>query len=83
MALVQDSLRFAQDLLDLANLQLQQALNSAIMQEYDSKWIAGIRHAFTTNHDTLTYLGNVQTLLRSPDEPPPYVTRPHMLAHED
>ena len=83
MAPVQDCLRFATDLLDLANIQLQRALNSAIMQEYDSDWIAGIRKAFTSNHDTLTHLGNVQTLLHSPNDPPPYVVKPHMLKYKD
>jgi len=83
MAPVPESLRFAQDLLDLANVQLQRALNSAIMQEYDSDSIVGIRQAFTSNHDTLVHLGNIQTLLYPPDQPPPYVTRPHMLKYKD
>jgi len=83
MAPVQESLRFTHDLLDLANVELQRALNSAIMQEYDSDWIAGIRKAFTSNHDALMHLGNIQTLLRSPYEPPPYVVKPHMLQYKD
>jgi len=83
MAPVQDSLRFAHDLLDLANAELQRALNAAIMQEYGSDWIAGIRHVFNSNHATLTHLRNIQTLLHSPDEPPPYTVKPHMLKYKD
>jgi len=83
MAPVHEPLRFARDLLELANVQLQRALNAAIMQEYASDWIAGIRAAFTSNHDTLTHLANIEVLLRPPNDPPPYIVKPHMLQYKD
>ena len=83
MSPVQGPLRFAQDLLDLADTQLQHALNAAITQEYDSDWIAAIRKALTLNHDSLTHLHNLHILTGAPGPPPPYVVRPHTLPHED